>query len=150
MGLAKKINIKKGLLFLVSLFLFPNFTVADYKVIDVYDGDTLKMQDKDLKAPFDKISLRILGIDTPEIKRSKCKSATAKAKEKQMGLKVKQRVQELLKQPYTIEFIKWDKFGGRVLGNVYIGNELLSDILIKEKLGIAYFGKKKGDFFCRL
>ena len=43
----------------------------------------------------------------------------------------------------TCEFVKHDKFGGRLLGNIYIDGVSLADILIKAGLAREYHGEKK-------
>jgi endonuclease YncB( thermonuclease family) len=76
-------SIKKAL----SLLLFITFTAHSQdtvnvtRIISVYDGDTFRVDIDELSDIVDKnIAIRILGIDTPEI-RGQCE------KEKQLAIK---------------------------------------------------------------
>ena len=105
-----------------------------------YDGDTCYVTASVLPETLQKMSVRILGIDTPEIK-GKCE------KEKELALIGRQTANDLFRSAKTIEFrdLKWDKYGGRVLSNVYLDGNLYSDILIEKGLARPYDGgAKKG------
>ena len=128
---------------LTILILFSFTAQAKYKVASVYDGDTVKLYDKKLEEPFNHISLRMLGIDTPELKRYKCSLEGIR------GLSAKTRLMNLLENnKYYIEYVKWDKYGGRVLGHIHIGTTTAAKILIKEGYGIRYYGGKKTHDWC--
>ncbi len=111
------------------------------RVVDVYDGDTctiLLLVNR--KVPF-KIKLRILGIDTPE--KARCSDH-----EKQAGRAVAEIVKDMIDDRlFEVQIKKWDKYGGRVLGHLYLStNETLTDFLLEEGLGKAYDGSKKEDW----
>jgi endonuclease YncB( thermonuclease family) len=84
------------------------------------------------------MSIRILGIDTPEIK-GEC------IEEKELALKGRELANELFKAAKTIrlENLKWDKYGGRVLADVYLDEELYSKKLIDAGLARPYDGGTK-------
>ena len=103
-----------------------------------YDGDTCYVLAPSLPEPLQKMSVRILGIDTPEI-RGDCDEEKALAKQ---GRVVANRE---FREAETIEFrdLKWDKYGGRVLSNVYLDGELYSQKLIDVGLARPYDGGTK-------
>ena len=105
-----------------------------------YDGDTCYVIAPSLPESLQKMSVRVLGIDTPEI-RGDCDKEKALAKQ---GRVVANREFRAAK---FIEFrdLKWDKYGGRVLSNVYLDGELYAQKLIDSGLARAYDGgTKKG------
>jgi endonuclease YncB( thermonuclease family) len=80
-------------------------TFTDLKA---YDGDTVKSNYAPVKG-LKPLSFRLLGIDTPEM-RGKCPAERAAA------IKAKNYLNnEVLSKPISVEFVKWDKYGGRVL-----------------------------------
>ena len=103
-----------------------------------YDGDTCYVLAPSLPEPLQKMSVRILGIDTPEI-RGDCDEEKALAKQ---GRVVANRE---FREAETIEFrdLKWDKYGGRILSNVYLDGELYSQKLIDVGLARSYDGGTK-------
>ena len=99
----------------------------------VIDGDTIKA-DVDLGFRI-KVSttIRLLGIDTPEVR-------TKNLSEKERGLKAKKYLKDLLKQNkniFTLESVSVDKYG-RCLGTIYINNTNINKKLIKEGYAKKY------------
>ena len=91
------------------------FTLSPDQIVEVYDGDTFKIDLPSQHPLFgDDISVRVLGIDTPELKGS---SDEVKA----LAYKAKNRTQELLSDAKTIELKnpQRDKYF-RVLAEVWI------------------------------
>jgi micrococcal nuclease len=118
-------------------------TLYNYKVVKVADGDTVQFE-----APFMEqylglkpvLSLRVLGVDTPEKGgRAQCPQEDVKAQAASAFTK------DAVAKAKTIQFeIKdHDKFGGRVLGDVFLDGQRLSELLIKNGHARAYFGEKK-------
>ena len=136
-----------GFSFGIAVILFANLAFAsnflemrEYRGNVCYDGDTCYVSAPVLPGKLSKMSVRVLGIDTPEIK-GKCE------KEKELALIGRQTANELFRAATKIEFkdLKWDKYGGRVLSNVYLDGKLYSDILIEKGLARPYDGgAKKG------
>jgi endonuclease YncB( thermonuclease family) len=125
------------------------------RLIDVYDGDTVKVILPTFNSYY-KFTIRLNGIDTCEIK-SKDKIL------QDNGIKARDRVLELLtnnkkdtkkdiKNLLESEvFLVWvecfdnDKYG-RILANIYKDEnekKSISEILLEEKLAYSYEGKKK-------
>lgn len=112
------------------------------KIYKIVDGDTI---DVDIDLGFN-VSffqrVRLAGIDTPE-------SRTKDAHEKKLGLEVKERLTDLLKDAKKI-VIKTEKPDskekyGRILGWLFIDDGKLSvnEILIKEGYAWEYMGETK-------
>ena len=113
-------------------------TFVKAKIIEVHDGDTCKVIYR-YGSKYFKTSIRILGIDTPETTR--CSDI-----EKEAGLSVRDYVRSLIlgKIKY-IKIEKNDKFGGRVLGDVYLHGKQkpLSQHLLQRNVAKPYHGEKK-------
>ena len=139
------LNYKSMLIFLI-LFLFTSTAKAEvyeWKVLRTLDGDTLEIANQFLPEEL-KLFVRAKGVDTPEkAPRAKCE------KENALGQKAtiftKKAIQNAQKNNQKITFteIKWDKYGGRIVAKVLIGNTDIAQELIKNGLGRVYYGEKK-------
>lgn len=132
---------KKILLALMLVAPLAQAEVYDWKITRVKDGDTVEFEAKWLPAPLKPVlSLRVLGVDTPEkAPRAKCEK---EAKGGQAATDfTKKKVAEAKK--IQIEIKDWDKFGGRVLGDVILDGQSLSKMLIDNNLARAYHGEAK-------
>jgi micrococcal nuclease len=119
--------------------LVTSFAVAsDLTVIplEIVDGDTFKTNLIGLPDSLRKVSVRIKGIDTPEIK-GKCLQEIEKA------IEAKSKLKEIISDysAITVKNVKWDKYGGRILGDVYLsnGNNVASE-MISSGLARPYSG----------
>jgi len=116
-------------------FTFP---IEGGRVIKVYDGDTITIASK---LPFDnsplyRLSVRLNGIDTPEIKG---KTDDEKIAAKQ----VKDALSNLiLNKRVSLKNIQTEKYG-RILADVYIGELHINQWLITEKYAVKYDGGTK-------
>ena len=115
--------------------------IYDAVITRVIDGDTVAFEANWLPDPLKKeLSIRVYGVDTPEKGfRGQCdkektmgeaaskftKDAIAKAKKKQVSL------------------ISWDKYGGRVLGDVILDGKSLRFMLIEKGYAREYYGEAK-------
>ena len=127
---------------LVILLFVPLVSfAADYKILRVIDGDTVEFEASFLPDPLPKkLKLRILGIDTPEKgHRAQC------PKEAKMGEEATALAKKLVLNATKKEVIlkEWDKFGGRVLGDLVLDGKSIGDSLIAAGLAREYFGDKK-------
>jgi endonuclease YncB( thermonuclease family) len=113
-------------------------------VYDVYDGDTVKFI-ADLGGAVVKMSLRLRGIDTPELRG-------AAIYEKVAGELARERLKQLIgfkgrSVLVRVVIYQWDKYGGRVVGDIIPRGERsggnVTDILISEGYGRKYGGEKK-------
>jgi endonuclease YncB( thermonuclease family) len=126
-------------LFSISAASFAN--PYDYKVTRVIDGDTVAFEAKFLPAPLKpELSIRVLGVDTPEKgHRASC------PKEAEAALKASAFTKDAIKNGKKVQILieKHDKYGGRVLGDVIIDGKKLSELLIANGHARPYFGEKK-------
>lgn len=124
------------------LLLSASPALADqYQITRVIDGDTVEIAVDFLPAPLPpKLSIRVIGIDTPEkAPRAQCEAEAKKAVEATRF--TKRAVAEATKT--EVYLIKWDKYGGRVLGSVVFDGVSLSDSLIAAGLARPYKGEAK-------
>ena len=112
-----------------------------------YDGDSATVDlvldlDFDVEVVLRNRKVRILGIDTPEIK-------TKNPVEKAAGLLAKQWAAQFCRdKPFVVTFhtnLKRDKYG-RLLGDFFLdGDFSLSSHLVRERLAVPYDGGAKAD-----
>jgi len=108
------------------------------KIIEVYDADTVTVVFLCDNTPI-RMKIRVKGIDAPEIR-------TKQDFEKQAALKAKQYVSDmLLNQIKYIKFDSHDKYGGRMIGDVFVSekSDCLSQHLILKGYVKPYDGGKK-------
>lgn len=107
------------------------------QLIFVYDGDTFKIQLPCKKGVLcEEISVRVKGIDTPEIKS---KNACEKEKAKEAKAFTKKFLEE---GKINLTDCNRDKYF-RLLCNVEVKKNDLADSLIVAKLAVKYNGGKK-------
>ena len=142
-------NILKTLLTL--LLLLPCLVVAqpkqkpgityDITITRVIDGDTVAFQASFLPAPLKpELSLRVFGVDTPEKGfRAQCPS------EEQRGqaASVFTKQQIAAAQKHQMVLMDWDKYGGRVLGDILLDGQSLRTMLIQNGFAREYYGDAK-------
>jgi hypothetical protein len=115
-------------------FTFP---IEGGRVIKVYDGDTITIASKMpfKSSPIYRFSVRLNGIDTPEMK--------GKEDEKKVACEAQQFVSNLILNKYvSLKNIKNEKYG-RILADVYIEDIHVNELLLKEKYAIPYDGTTK-------
>ena len=129
------------LLLLLLLSTAAQAETYDYPITRVIDGDTVEFQAPFLPAPLKPLlSIRVLGVDTPEKgHRAMCPEEAALGEAASKF--TKKMVADSNKQQVTV--VKWDKYGGRVLGDVILDGKSLSEELIKQGYARPYFGDKK-------
>jgi endonuclease YncB( thermonuclease family) len=119
-------------------FTFP---VEGGRVIKVYDADTITIATKlpfKMETPLYRFSIRLNGIDTPEMKG---KDVTDE--EKNAAKKAQQFVSDLVLNKYvTLKNVKNEKYG-RILADVYIGEIHLNQLLLHQRYAVAYSGATK-------
>ena len=115
---------------------YADVIVSD--VTSIYDADTFKVNIKHWPDVIGKhISIRVLGVDAPEI-RGKCASEKAAAR------KAKQFTVQFLRAGQVVELrsIKRGKYF-RLLAAVYVDGNNLADALVKAKLARPYDGGRR-------
>jgi micrococcal nuclease len=136
---------------LVLSFLFlPSHSLAksfgDYNnaiYVRNYDGDTITFNLPSLHPIIgEKISIRVNGIDTPEI-RGKCEKETYDAKQ------AKKMVADILKNAEVIILKNMERGKYfRIAADVIVDGENLADMLIEAGVAIKYSGGKKTHKWC--
>lgn len=110
-----------------------------WSVVDVYDGDTFTVDKKFYPEELGNIKIRIRGIDTGELGyRAKCNTEAQKAIAAKEYLSSR-----IIGKRVIIRNISADKYGSRVVADVYVGDNLISDELIQKNLALPYDGGEK-------
>jgi endonuclease YncB( thermonuclease family) len=136
--------------FLVALLFLPLIAFAqkeragvtyDVLITRVIDGDTVAFQANFLPDPLKKeLSIRVFGVDTPEKgHRAKCPSEDARGQA--ASAFTKDAINKAQKR--QIILIDWDKYGGRVLGDVILDGKSLRTLLITNGFAREYYGEAK-------
>lgn len=124
-----------------SLLANDKGVLHNINIIRVIDGDTIVFEAKWLPAPLKpELKLRVYGIDTPE------KGARAKCeKESKLGEEATTFTSKKIKEGKTFQMylIDWDKYGGRVLGDLLIDGKSLQKMLLYTGHGKEYYGDQK-------
>jgi endonuclease YncB( thermonuclease family) len=126
--------------------LDPNRSIV-VEYVKVYDGDTVDVRLPILPRPLDKLRIRIGGIDTAEIgKGAKCPEEQVKA------LAAKLYLESLLAGATEIRVygFKWDKYGGRLLGDLHVLGGSVREIMIAEGYAVPYSGSGARQSWCPL
>ncbi len=116
--------------------LFTGVISAD--VIEIYDGDTIKVKAQIWLGQSVITRIRLRGIDTPEI-RSSCAGETA------MAVRAREYLKFLIgSKTVILKNLQYGKYAGRVIADVYIDTRMsLSEALIERGLAVIYTGGKR-------
>jgi endonuclease YncB( thermonuclease family) len=137
----------KCVIFLILLFSAPLYAGADEEtygdvtvseVVSIYDGDTFRCNIKDYPPIIgNHISVRIAGVDTPELKDHRPEM-------KALALKAKQYTVQRLREGKVIVLkdIRRDKYF-RILATVIVDGKDLGQELLAQKLAKPYDGGTK-------
>ena len=116
-------------------FVYP---IQYGKVIKVYDGDTITIAARlpNTNGPIYRFSVRLNGIDTPEI-RGKSEA------EKELAYCVRDALTEkIIGKIVELRNVAKEKYG-RILADVYLGEEHINGWLVDENFAVVYHGGKK-------
>jgi endonuclease YncB( thermonuclease family) len=136
----------KNIIIALSMVLVSaavNAETYSWKVNRVNDGDTVVFNVDFLPPPLKpQLAVRVAGIDTPE------KGHLAKCdKERELSAKATEFTKAFIKNGKNIlvKLIGWDKYGGRVLGDIIVDGNSLSANLLSNGYAREYDGgTKKG------
>jgi endonuclease YncB( thermonuclease family) len=117
----------------------------DFRVIRILDGDTVEFDAPFLPKELKQVlKLRIEGVDTPEKGRlAKCD------KERMLAERATQFTQRVIAGAvkHQIVITGWDKYGGRVLGDVILNDRIsLKNLLLEARYAMPYDGRKKASW----
>jgi endonuclease YncB( thermonuclease family) len=135
---------------LIALLLVPALAVAqkapkgvlyDAQILQVSDGDTVVIAAPFLPAPLKpQLAVRVYGVDTPEKgHRAQCPGEDARGQA--ASVFTKNLVQA--SQQRQVILYGWDKFGGRVLGDIILNGQSLRAELIRNGHAREYYGDAK-------
>ena len=119
----------------------PQGVTYDAQIIRVNDGDTVVIAAPFLPAPLKpELAVRVFGVDTPEKGfRAQCPSEDARG---QAATEFTKKAVSASSQRQVVLY-GWDKFGGRVLGDIILNGQSLRTMLIKNGFAREYFGEAK-------
>ena len=119
----------------------PQGVMYDAQIVRVNDGDTVVIAAPFLPQPLKpELAVRIYGVDTPEKGfRAQCPS------EDQRGQAATEFTKKAVNaaQKRQVVLYGWDKFGGRVLGDIILNGQSLRSMLIANGFAREYFGDAK-------
>ena len=119
----------------------PTGVTYDAEIVRVNDGDTIVISAPFLPAPLKpELAVRVFGVDTPEKgHRAQC------AKEAAAAELASAYTKDLIKngKKFQVTLYSWDKFGGRVLGDVIVDGRSVRAGLIQNGLAREYYGEAK-------
>jgi micrococcal nuclease len=115
--------------------------IYDANITRVIDGDTVAFEANWLPEPLKKeLSIRVFGVDTPE-KGFRAKCASEDARGQAATAFTKQMINQ--SQRRQVVLMDWDKYGGRVLGDVLLNGQSLRTMLIQNGYAREYYGEAK-------
>ena len=123
----------------------PKGVTYDAQILRVSDGDTVVISAPFLPAPLKpELAVRVYGVDTPEKgHRAQCPS------EAQRGEAATAFTKNAIAQAaasggkFQATLYGWDKFGGRVLGDILVNGQSLRAALIANGYAREYYGEAK-------
>ena len=115
--------------------------IYDAVITRVIDGDTVAFQAPFLPAPLkQELSIRVFGVDTPEKgHRAQCPSEDQRGQAATAFTKA--QINASTKRQVIL--MDWDKYGGRVLGDVVLDGKSLRQMLIANGFAREYYGEAK-------
>jgi endonuclease YncB( thermonuclease family) len=119
----------------------PQGVTYDAQIVRINDGDTVVIAAPFLPAPLKpELAVRIFGVDTPEKGfRAQCPQEDARGKAATEF--TKNAVASSQKRQVIL--YGWDKFGGRVLGDIILDGHSLRQGLIANGFAREYYGEAK-------
>ena len=119
----------------------PKGVTYDAQIIRVSDGDTIVIAALFLPQPLKpELAVRVFGVDTPEKgHRAQCPSEDTR------GQAASEFTKNAVKstKKHQVVLYSWDKFGGRVLGDMILGGVSLRAELIRNGFAREYYGDAK-------
>lgn len=113
----------------------------DVVLTRVIDGDTVAFQANWLPDPLKKeLSVRVFGVDTPE-KGHRAKCAAENERGQAATAFTKSAINASSKRQVLL--MDWDKYGGRVLGDIILDGKSLRTMLIERGFAREYYGEAK-------
>ena len=142
---------KKFLLLLLAVPLLafaqktPQGVTYDAQILRVTDGDTVVIAAPFLPKPLKpELAIRVFGVDTPEKGfRAQCPSEAQRGEAASAFTKNAINSAAASGGKFQVTMYGWDKFGGRVLGDLLINGQSLRAALIANGFAREYYGEAK-------
>ena len=137
------------LLLAVPLLAFaqktPQGVTYDAQILRVTDGDTVVIAAPFLPKPLKpELAIRVFGVDTPEKgHRAMCPSEAQRGEAASAFTKNAINSAAASGGKFQVTMYSWDKFGGRVLGDLLINGQSLRAALIANGFAREYYGEAK-------
>jgi endonuclease YncB( thermonuclease family) len=137
------------LLLAVPLLAFaqktPQGVTYDAQILRVTDGDTVVIAAPFLPKPLKpELAIRVFGVDTPEKGfRAQCPSEAQRGEAASAFTKNAINSAAAGGGKFQVTMYGWDKFGGRVLGDILINGQSLRAALIANSFAREYYGDAK-------
>ena len=137
------------LLLAVPLLAFaqktPQGVTYDAQILRVTDGDTVVIAAPFLPKPLKpELAIRVFGVDTPEKGfRAQCPSEAQRGEAASAFTKNAINSAAAGGGKFQVTMYGWDKFGGRVLGDILINGKSLRAGLIANGFAREYYGEAK-------
>ena len=121
------------------IFIAASIYAGPYEaqVVEVIDGDNVKVEAAAWPGVEMHVSVRIRGIDAPETWRPKCE------RERALGEAATEFVTAWVGETVVLRNVSEGKFAGRVIADVWKDGENLGDVLVREGHARAYDGGKR-------
>ena len=132
----------------IVFLLFMLLGTTALSVVRIIDGDSYVISAPFLPRPLKQtLVLRIHGIDTPEAGwRARCN------RERRLAGHARTLVDDWFQDAagdYVVALQRWDKYGGRVLSNVYGNQEGIDRYLLRHGCAVPYSGRGKRHNWCQ-
>jgi endonuclease YncB( thermonuclease family) len=123
----------------------PKGATYDAQILRVTDGDTVVIAAPFLPAPLKpELAIRVYGVDTPEKGfRAQCPSEAQRGEAASAFTKNAINSAAAGGGKFQVTMYGWDKFGGRVLGDLLINGQSLRAALIANGFAREYYGEAK-------
>lgn len=123
-------------------------TIYSAHVIEVKDGDTVKMAVSVWPGLVQIVDIRLNNIDTPETRNGKKNGVTIPPCEIALGKEATAFTSGFLTGHVTISNVRYGKYAKRMLADVQSEGKDLGSALIQSGLGIRYDGGKREVWGC--
>ena len=123
----------------------PQGVTYDAQILRITDGDTVVIAAPFLPKPLKpELAVRVFGVDTPEKGfRAQCPSEAQRGEAASAFTKNAIATAAAQGGKFQATLYGWDKFGGRVLGDILINGQSLRAALIANGFAREYYGEAK-------
>ena len=123
----------------------PQGVTYDAQILRITDGDTVVIAAPFLPKPLKpELAVRVFGVDTPEKGfRAQCESEKQRGEAASAFTKNAIAAAAASGGKFQVTMYGWDKFGGRVLGDILVNGQSLRAALIANGFAREYYGEAK-------